>query len=92
MSKCFDGISTVLGGDFRIFLSVIRKAYRQDIRTVAINLSNFCNHYKVLALTINMSLCSSTNQTKQIEFKKLAECIHSTRDEIGLSLRLEKLH
>jgi len=36
----------------------------------------------VLALTINMSLRSSTNQTQQIEFKKFAECILSTWDEI----------
>lgn len=30
-----------------------------------------------------MSLRSSTNQTQQIVFKKLDECILSTRDEIG---------
>ena len=61
---------------------MIRKACRKDILAVVINSSNLRNHCKVLALTINMSLRSSTNQTQQIEFKKFAECILSTWDEI----------
>ena len=83
MDKCFGGISIILGGDFRIFLSVIRKASRQDTLAVSINSSNLCNQCKVLTLIINTSLRSSTNQTQQIIFKKLDECILSTRDEIG---------
>lgn len=61
LHKPFGGKVVVLGGDFRQILPVIRKGSRHDIIASSINSSKLWNSCKVLTLTKNMRLNSSTS-------------------------------
>jgi hypothetical protein len=81
--KPFGGVTVVLGGDFRQILPVIRRGNRDDILASSVNSSKLWSHCKVLTLTTNMRLRSSTVRSEQDEIRKFAEWILSIGDGIG---------
>jgi len=60
-AKPFGGKVVVLGGDFRKILPVIRKGSRFDIIKSSINYSELWKCCKVLKLSKNMRLCTTTD-------------------------------
>lgn len=91
INKPFGGNVVVLGGDFRQILLVIRKGSRQDIAGAAINSSINWTSCRVLRLTTNMRLRSSSNNTDQEDIKQFVEWIlqigdgDPNADEYGVS-------
>jgi ATP-dependent DNA helicase PIF1 len=78
--KPFGGITVVLGGDFRQILPVIRNGNRTDIVSSTINASPIWRHCRVLRLTANMRLGSSTIPAEEEEIKSFAKWILSIGD------------
>jgi ATP-dependent DNA helicase PIF1 len=76
-TKPFGGMTVVLGGDFRQILPVVRKGNRQDILSSAVNSSDLWSYCRVLRLTKNMRLGSSTVQSEEEEIKNFADWILS---------------
>ncbi|CAJ2651719.1 unnamed protein product [Trifolium pratense] len=76
-TKPFGGMTVVLGGDFRQILPVVRKGSRQDIISSAVNSSDLWSYCRVLRLTKNMRLGSSTIQSEEEEIKNFADWILS---------------
>ncbi|KEH33248.1 PIF1-like helicase [Medicago truncatula] len=65
--KPFDGMTIVLGGDFRQILLVVRKGTRQDIVDASINSSKIWAYFNVLRLTVNIRLDASLVPAEQKE-------------------------
>jgi len=82
-NKPFGGVSVVLHGDFKQILSVVRKGDTHDILASSVNSSKLWSHCKVLTLTTNMHLRSSTVRAEQDKIRKFAEWILSIGDGIG---------
>ncbi|CAJ2637132.1 unnamed protein product [Trifolium pratense] len=76
-TKPFGGMTVVLGGDFRQILPVVRKGNRQDIISSTVNSSDLWSYCRVLRLTKNMRLGSSTIQSEEEEIKNFADWILS---------------
>ncbi|KAK7275882.1 hypothetical protein RIF29_17008 [Crotalaria pallida] len=84
-NKPFGGKVVVLGGDFRQILPVVPNGRRHDIVSAAINSSDLWKHCKVLNLTTNMRLLTSTENTSIEEIKEFGNWILSIGDgNIGL--------
>ena len=81
--KPFGGLSVVLDGDFRQILPVIRRGNRDDILASSVNSSKLWSHCKVLTLTTNMRLRSSTVRVEQDEIRKFVDWMLSIGDGIG---------
>ncbi|XP_027905618.1 ATP-dependent DNA helicase PIF1-like [Vigna unguiculata] len=73
--KPFGGKAVVLGGDFRQILPVIKKGSRFDIIKSAINYSELWNCCKVLKLSKNMRLSTTTNNQTTNDIKEFADWI-----------------
>jgi len=73
--KPFGGKAVVLGGDFRQILSVIKKGSRFNIIKSAINYSKLWNCCKVLKLSKNMRLSTTTNNQTANDIKEFADWI-----------------
>ncbi|XP_027938803.1 ATP-dependent DNA helicase RRM3-like [Vigna unguiculata] len=73
--KPFGGKAVVLGGDFRQILPVIKKGYRFDIIKSTINYSELWNCCKVLKLTKNMRLSTTTINQIANDIKEFADWI-----------------
>lgn len=92
IGKPFGGKVVVLGGDFRQILPVVRKGSRQDIVGAAINASNLFTSCKVLRLTTNMRLRTSSENADQEDINQFAEWIlrigdgDPNADEYGVSV------
>ena len=75
LHKPFGGKVVVLGGDFRQILSVIRKGSRHDIVTSAVNSSYLWKSCKVLKLTVNMRLGTTSSHQQMEEIKQFGDWI-----------------
>jgi len=73
--KPFGGKAFVLGGDFRQILLVIKKGSRFDIIKSAINYSELWNCCKVLKLSKNMRLSTTSNTQTTNEIQEFADWI-----------------
>jgi len=79
--KPFGGKAVVLGGDFRQILPIIKKGSRFDIIKSAINYSELWNCCKVLKLSKNMRLSTTTNNQTANDIKEFADWILKIGDE-----------
>lgn len=68
----FGGKTIVFGGDFRQILPVIPKGSRQDIVNATINASYLWSYCKVLRLTKNMRLQSSSSNSDYEKLKQFS--------------------
>ncbi|XP_027903668.1 uncharacterized protein LOC114163562 [Vigna unguiculata] len=73
--KPFGGKTVVLGGDFRQILPVIKKGSRFDIIKSAINYSELWNCCKVLKLSKNMRLSTTSNTEIANDIQEFADWI-----------------
>ncbi|KAL7116793.1 hypothetical protein ACP275_03G027900 [Erythranthe tilingii] len=75
VDKPFGGKVVVLGRDFRQILPVVLKASRQDIVHATINSSPLWNFCRVMKLTKNMRLQSSSSPSNVKEIKEFGDWI-----------------
>lgn len=71
----FEGITVVLGGDFRQILPVITHGKRSDIVSACITRSKLWRIYTVFVLQHNMRLNKGCNDTENNIMKKFAEWV-----------------
>jgi ATP-dependent DNA helicase PIF1 len=69
----FGGKVVVFGGDFRQILPVVPRGSRSDIIHATINSSHIWDHCKVLTLTQNMRLQSSSDATENSEIATFSD-------------------
>ncbi|XP_010667795.1 uncharacterized protein LOC104884796 [Beta vulgaris subsp. vulgaris] len=81
MHQPFGGKVTVFGGDLRQILPVVPKGTRQHIVFASVNSSYLWDSCKVLTLTRNMRLQSSSSKSSADELREFSEWILSVGDD-----------
>ncbi|XP_057248138.1 uncharacterized protein LOC130590152 [Beta vulgaris subsp. vulgaris] len=80
LHRPFGGKVVVFGGDLRQILPVVPKGSRQDIVFATVNSSYLWDSCKVLTLTRNMRLQSSSSKSSVDELREFSEWILSVGD------------